>query len=85
MAIDEKERGRSGRSSIPAEIELRPLFSPPSLLAADPRDEVVQRGDWAVGDDTFRLQAEQWRGRPPKASQTAEQIMADIASAKRVM
>ena len=45
------------------------------LLADDPREEVVRRGDWAIGDDHFRRRvlvaqgrpAPRRRGRPRKA------------------
>jgi putative transposase len=46
------------------------------LLGADPREEAVRRGDWAVGDEDFRRRQRQQqgrpgygrRGRPPKAA-----------------
>jgi putative transposase len=34
------------------------------LLGEDPREEVVRRGDWAIGDDSFRLRVLQAQGRP---------------------
>jgi hypothetical protein len=34
------------------------------LLGADPLEEVVRRGDWAVGDEAFRARALQEQGRP---------------------
>ena len=34
------------------------------LLGEDPREQAVRRGDWVIGDDAFRLQVSQARGRP---------------------
>jgi hypothetical protein len=34
------------------------------LLTDDPREKAVQRGDWVIGDDAFRLRVSQARGRP---------------------
>jgi len=34
------------------------------LLGEDPREQAVRRGDWVIGDDAFRLQVPQARGRP---------------------
>jgi putative transposase len=34
------------------------------LLGTDPREEVIRRGDWAIGDEAFRLAAAQLQGRP---------------------
>ena len=34
------------------------------LVAADPREEVMRRGDWAVGDEALRPRALQELGRP---------------------
>ena len=34
------------------------------LLGADPREEAVRAGDWAIGDDEFRLRARLQQGRP---------------------
>jgi len=34
------------------------------LLGEDPREPAVRRGDWVIGDDAFRLQVSQARGRP---------------------
>jgi len=34
------------------------------LLREDPREQAVRRGDWVIGDDAFRLQVSQARGRP---------------------
>ena len=34
------------------------------LLAGDPREEAVRRGDWAVGDGAFRQRLHQLHGRP---------------------
>jgi len=35
------------------------------LLGGDPREEKVRRGDWAIGDDEFRVRACRERGRRP--------------------
>ncbi len=38
------------------------------LLGEDPREQAVRRGDWVIGDEAFRLQVSQARGRPmPRA------------------
>jgi putative transposase len=50
------------------------------LLGEDPREEVVRRGDWAVGDEDFRRRvlmaqgrpAPRRRGRPPKAPRAGQ-------------
>ncbi len=34
------------------------------LLGDDPREAAVRRGDWAIGDEAFRLRAAQIQGRP---------------------
>jgi putative transposase len=34
------------------------------LLAEDPKEEVVRRQDWLVGDTDFRRRTREWRGRP---------------------
>ena len=34
------------------------------LLGEDPREQAVRRGDWVIGDDAFRLQVSEARGRP---------------------
>jgi putative transposase len=34
------------------------------LMGVDPREEIVRRGDWAIGDEAFRLRALQELGRP---------------------
>jgi putative transposase len=36
------------------------------LLGADPLEEAVRRGDWAVGDDAFRQRMQLRRGRPAR-------------------
>jgi hypothetical protein len=49
------------------------------LLADDPREEAVRRGDWTIGDDDFRRRALLAQGRPaprrrgrPRKEATAE-------------
>jgi putative transposase len=36
------------------------------LLASDPREEAVRRGDWAIGDEPFRQRLQQLQGRPAR-------------------
>jgi putative transposase len=62
------------------------------LLGADVREDVVQRGDWAIGDEDFRRRVlhEQGRpgprrrGRPPKAGPSAGLISPQVDMANKL-
>ncbi len=62
------------------------------LRGEDAREEQMRRGDWAIGDDDFRLRARleqgrpapRRRGRPPKQATTSVQISSQLAGMKGV-
>ncbi len=61
------------------------------LLGEDPCEELIRRGDWAIGDEAFRLRVLQAQGRPAprgrrrpwKADAVAVQISPHVAEGKR--